>query len=522
MTNKAATAAALMLLDSSQAFTSGFFSPSKLVMRRSPSFSSTAAPTTAVTMDCGPWDLECYGVHPFGRERGRGRGGTGGGRDGGGGRRNRGMQRNRRSFGPMIFAPSESQPNQHLQVGDPAVVQETDDLYTLAFDLPAGVDHDGLEVSISGRLLTVKASITREQEADPFTSRGGWVTRSSRVDSVSRSFVLPEGLVESSATASLAEGKAEVKFNKDKSVGGEAASTVAPPVAPPTPGTAASAGDTTAAPASSADYLSSLSGRTPSTDTTGSTAAAEPSAAAAPSASSPADASTAGGAAAASIPAAAEPRPSRPASPFEAVDQEFREFAKAMWGEDVLERLQVPTQEELAEQAAMAQEAWAKREAEFAERAKARREARAKRVLAMRRATMAADIAMSEDGSSYVVKFALPEGTTRENVKLTVNPSNSIRVTVSATSTAATGGGGGGPDRSVYKDVVLPKDALLSEVSAKFEVEQHRDDKKNNAEEGGEKAMASGGGAAKEGAVAGLEVTVGKSAPPQPKNVEIL
>lgn len=90
-------------------------------------------------------------------------------------------------------------------------MQETDDLYTLAFDLPAGVDHDGLEVSVSGRLLTVKASITREQEADPFTSRGGWVTRSSRVDSVSRSFVLPEGLVESSATASLAEGKAEVR-----------------------------------------------------------------------------------------------------------------------------------------------------------------------------------------------------------------------------------------------------------------------------------------------------------------------
>lgn len=104
-----------MLLDSSQAFTSSFFSPSKLAMHRSPSFSSTTAPTTAVTMDCGPWDLECYGVHPFGRERGRGRGGRGGG-GGGGGRRNRGMQRYRRPFGPMIFAPSEGQPYQHLQV----------------------------------------------------------------------------------------------------------------------------------------------------------------------------------------------------------------------------------------------------------------------------------------------------------------------------------------------------------------------------------------------------------------------
>lgn len=121
-----------------------------------------------------------------------------------------------------------------------------------------------------------------------------------------------------------------------------------------------------------------------------------------------------------------------------------------------------------------------------------------------------------------VYRFALPEGTTREDVKLTVNPSNSIRVAVSATSTAAAGGGGGGgPDRPVYKDVVLPKDAILSEISAKFEAEQHRDEN-GNAEEGGEKATAGGGGTAKEGAVAGVEVTVGKASPPQPKNVEIL
>ncbi|CAB1117150.1 unnamed protein product [Ectocarpus sp. CCAP 1310/34] len=508
MTNKAATAAALiMLLDSSQAFTSTFLSPSKLAMHRSTSPSSTAVPTTTVTMDCGPWDLECYGVHPFGSERGRGRGVRGGGGRGrgGGGRRNRGIQRYRPSFGPMIFAPSEGQANQHLQVGDPAVILETNDLYTLAFDLPAGVDHDGLEVSVSDRLLTVKASITREQEADPFITRGGWVTRSSRVDSVSRSFVLPEGLVESSATASLSEGKAEVRFNKDKSVRGEAASTAAPPITPSTTGTAASAGDTTAAPTSSAD-----AGRTPPTDSTGSTAVAEPSAAAASSsASSPVDA--------ASTPAAStEPRPSRPTFPFEAVDQEFREFAKAMWGEHVLERLQVPTQEELAEQAAMAREAWTKREAEFEERARAAKEARAKRVLAMRRATMAANISLSEEGSSYVVRFALPEGTTREDVKLTVNPSNSIRVAVSARSTAAAG-----PDRPVYKDVVLPKDAILSEISAKFEAEQHRDGK-GTIEEEGEEATAGGGGATKEGAVAGVEVTVGKASPPQPKHVEIL
>lgn len=88
----------------------------------------------------------------------------------------------------------------------------------------------------------------------------------------------------------------------------------------------------------------------------------------------------------------------------------------------MVERLQVPTQEEMAEKAAAAKEAWAKREAKFAERVEAAKEARAKReaefaarveaakedrakrVVAMRRATMASDVSRSEDGSSYVIR----------------------------------------------------------------------------------------------------------------------
>lgn len=106
-------------------------------------------------------------------------------------------------------------------------------------------------------------------------------------------------------------------------------------------------------------------------------------------------------------------------------------------------------------------------------------------------------------------RIALPEGTTRDNVKLSVNPDRSLRITASAAVAEGT------PDRSVYKDVVLPKDALLSDVSAKFEAEQLRDDGKKDADG----ASSNDAGV---GAVSGLEITVGKVVPPQPKTIDIV
>lgn len=218
----AATAAALSTMLAfnvcpTQAFQStSFLAPSASMMHRSPSFSSPIAPDT-VTMDCTPWNMECYGVHQFGdahgglqRQRRRQR------------QNMRRRQRQDMRPGPMILGPADLfqrhnahlQQQQQLEISDPAVAQDTDDLYALTFDLPAEVDHDGLEVSVSGRLLTVKARITREEDSGPSASRGGWVTRSSRTDSVSRSFVLPDGISASTATASLsADGKAEVSFS---------------------------------------------------------------------------------------------------------------------------------------------------------------------------------------------------------------------------------------------------------------------------------------------------------------------
>eukprot|EP00903_Cladosiphon_okamuranus_P010944 g10336.t1 len=516
-----------------EAFAPSFLVPSSRMMHRGPSFSSALAPA-AVTMDCSPWDMECYGVHPFG---------------GAGGLQRRRQMQQRRS-GPMIFAPEDllqgpaAQPQQQqFAISNPTVTEDTDDLYTLSFDLPADVDHDGLEVSVSGRLLTVKATVTREEDAGPSARRGGWVTRSSRTDSVSRSFVLPEGLSTSSAAASLlSDGKAEVKFAKDQAVSGAAATaTVRPKTPPKTDHTV----PVIEAPASRA---SPAEAGTFSPDTTTAAAAAGEPAAAGGDAPAAADTPATSSTAEAPSPGAERPA-SLPESPFDVLDQELREFAKAMWGEEMLGQLQVPTKEELVEKTAAAKEARAKRqaafaerveaakqarakwEAEFAERAKAAEEARvkreaefaerveaakkdrAKRVVAMRRATMASDVLRAEDGSSYLVRVALPEGVTRDNVKLVANPNSSLRVTVSANSEE------GG--RSMYKDVSLPKDALIEDISAKFQAEQQQDETENNQKQGvNEEAVAcnvAGGDA-----VSGLEVTVGRAVPPQPKTIDIL
>lgn len=133
--------------------------------------------------------------------------------------------------------------------------------------------------------------------------------------------------------------------------------------------------------------------------------------------------------------------------------------------------------------------------------------------------------------SHFVVsnRVALPEGITRDRVKLTINPDNSLRVTVSDGAAVADVEGGG---RAFYKDVRLPRDALFSEISAKFETEQEtkelnddstskeegRDGIKGGAEEDVVTSNNSIGGTL----VSGLEVTVGRVVPPQPKRIDIM
>lgn len=192
----------------------------------------------------------------------------------------------------------------------------------------------------------------------------------------------------------------QVKFSKGKATEDAGATGSSSPAATTAPSTTTSAAPTekeTPEPsASSADYLASLSRATSSAAATDADDKPTTTGGDVPAAS-------AGARSTAAAAAAARP-PVRPESPFEAFDQEFRDFAKAMWGEEAVESLRVPTQEELADKAAAAKKAWAKREAEMKERAKARMEARAKRVMAMRRATMAANVSQADDGSVYLVK----------------------------------------------------------------------------------------------------------------------
>lgn len=295
-------------------------------------------------------------------------------------RRGRALQRRLNRFGPTIFDPSGGlqDRSQQLQVGDPEVV-ESGESYKLTFDLPAEMDRDGLDVSVSGRFLTVKARVTYEDSSAD--TRGGWVMRSSRTDSVSRSFVLPEGVSPSSATTYLSpEGKAEVSFSKNAADGAGAAAAA---TADSSAGAKSSvpAGDTE--PTGRVGGVAAEDGRSPSfsssTEYLSSLSGVEPPAG--PAAKNADD--VAGAPAANPTPPAGQlSRPARSASVFDSLDQEFGQFAKAMWGEDTLG---FPTQEEVAE------------------RVHAAREARAKRVMAIRRATMATAVSQKEDGS-YLVK----------------------------------------------------------------------------------------------------------------------
>lgn len=96
-----------------------------------------------------------------------------------------------------------------------------------------------------------------------------------------------------------------------------------------------------------------------------------------------------------------------------------------------------------------------------------------------------------------VCRVSLPEGATRDDVKLTMTPDNALRVSFSAEGR-----------RSLAKEVRLPGDAQVSEISAKFEAEDHRE------EEEGEPGSEAG--------IASLTVFVGKAVPPQPRRVDIM
>lgn len=104
-----------------------------------------------------------------------------------------------------------------IRIGDPEV-SETRAGYTLTFKLPAEVKEDDLHVSISGRILTMEARVTREMEMDS-ESQGGigddWVGRSHSTHSCARSFVLPSGVSANDVKARwVGDGSLDIMIEK--------------------------------------------------------------------------------------------------------------------------------------------------------------------------------------------------------------------------------------------------------------------------------------------------------------------
>lgn len=306
-------------------------------------------PLSALSMrgDCSSpwdWDADMRGMQPFRRRR---RGG-----------------RLMRRGGPTIISPLypfvdfQDSPPTDLHVGEPEITDTKED-YTMTFRVPADVDEgNGLDVSITDRLMTVRAKATREDTPEPDrggrVGGGGWFSRSSRTDTVCRSFVIPEGVSTAGVTTSrtTAEGgdggKLQVRFKKLSD--GDAINT-----------TAASTTATEVSKVSDGDgkqQVGSSPTEVPEATTAGPESTDSANAAPAPEA----------------LPG--------PRSVFDAVNQEFGEFARLMWGEENVPPF--PTDEEMAA------------------RVKAAREARTRRVMSWRRATMVVDV--SDTGGVYVVR----------------------------------------------------------------------------------------------------------------------
>lgn len=308
------------------------------------------------------------------------------------------------SPGPAIFTvPGLLTQDCPLRVGDPDV-RETSTGYTLIFKLPPDVKGDGLDVSVSGRLLTVEARVTRgggscggEAEGGGAPGRGGggdWETPFTRTHSAARSFVIPVGVSNEVTASWVSDGRVEIKLNKLPShsaatadsgvdttaaaagvgaaaVAGAASSTSPTAAMEDWGGVAVEGKDEPSVSSSTAEgYLSSLTGSSPGGGTVGAEASPSSDPSAEPLASAAASTAT----------AAWPSRRHRDRSMLAALDDEFRDLAKSMWEDAV----RFPTEEQVA-----------------ATVAKARHE-RAKRVRVMRRAMMATDV--SENELSYVVR----------------------------------------------------------------------------------------------------------------------
>eukprot|EP00903_Cladosiphon_okamuranus_P005716 g5675.t1 len=370
---------------------------------------------------------------------------------------------------PMLLEESP------LRILDPHV-RETEDGYTLTFNLPTAVTEDGLDLSVSGRLLTLEARVTSENihKVQEGGRKGSVITRSkTQTHAAARSFILPDDVSNEVTASWVADGDVEVRLVK---VGSDVATRAYFPASGRSSyGQFSSMEDSggipvenrrkepkpSILPSAAEEYLSSLKSLLSSVGLD--LAASESS----------------------STRAAREQNQQR-RSLLAVLDDEFRDTAKAMWTGDNAVRF--PTEEQVAA---------------TVERA---REERRKRVTALRRATMATNV--SENEQAYVVKVALPTGATRDDVKLVVTPyNNDLRVIFFAKG-----------NRTVLKAVHLPLDALFTEISATFTPEAVTENDREGMSDAANDRQAHGSGVAASATktcagVSSLEITVGRVLP---------
>lgn len=103
---------------------------------------------------------------------------------------------------PMIWATPSSPTI-------PVDIKETDDGYTLSFDLP-GVDRKDVNVEVKDGVITVGA----ERKEEQCGKKDGYTYRERRMGSFSRSFRLPENVKDSDVSARLKDGILEIRLLK--------------------------------------------------------------------------------------------------------------------------------------------------------------------------------------------------------------------------------------------------------------------------------------------------------------------
>lgn len=91
----------------------------------------------------------------------------------------------------------------------PVDIHETEDGYTLSFDLP-GMDRKDVAVEVKDGVVTVSG----ERKQEETKKKDGYTYREKRFGSFSRSFRLPEHVNESEVSAKLKDGVLEVSLLK--------------------------------------------------------------------------------------------------------------------------------------------------------------------------------------------------------------------------------------------------------------------------------------------------------------------